>query len=561
MIVHGRSCTFPEFHPLADLFPLIEGAEFDALVADIEANGLHDPIVMLDGRILDGRNRFRAARLTRRYGEAFGADNVDGKPGGVGVLGTWQNSAHFLAFGAGDFDPTTVEKGPLAWVLSKNLHRRHLTDSQRTAVAADLVVLRQGRRTDLSPNGEKSGEGLSKAEAADALHVSERQIERQLAVKQGGAPGLVEAVKRGDVSVSAAAEIAQLPISAQLEVIRGADPKAFARVAKERRDERQAEKRVRRTEREAELGARQQALPDKRYGVILEDPEWQFEPFSRDTGMDRAADNHYPTSSLDALKAREVGGIAAADCALLMWATVPMLPQALELLAARGFAYKTHWAWMKDQIGTGYWNRNQHELLLLGTRGNLPAPAMGTQFRSVLAYPVGQHSAKPPFAHEIAEAYFPSLPKIELNARTRRDGWDAWGFEAPGDISGGDVLAGNGSSLNDIPADAPEKHAPGEPAIAVDVPPHGADRVPLPSGEQAEPKARAASPVSRLEAEPILRAHYATSSADALSVLLGGVPVPTIRTWAHRLGLTSKERIRVRGRQMMVEINGKREAD
>ncbi len=100
-------------------------------------------------------------------------------------------------------------------------------------------------------------------------------------------------------------------------------------------------------------------------------------------------------------------------------------------MAAWGFTYRSHAVWLKDQLGTGYWFRNQHELLLIGTRGTIPAPAMGTQFRSALAFPLGEHSEKPPFAHEIAEAYWPHLPKIELNARTAREGWDIWGAEAP----------------------------------------------------------------------------------------------------------------------------------
>ena len=116
---------------------------------------------------------------------------------------------------------------------------------------------------------------------------------------------------------------------------------------------------------------------------------------------------------------------------LFLWATVPMLPQALEVMAAWGFEYKSNFDWRKDRIGTGYWNRNRHEHLLLGTRGKIPAPAMGDQFESSIEAPVGEHSAKPEKFYEIIEAYFPTLPKIELNARQARDGWVRWGYEAP----------------------------------------------------------------------------------------------------------------------------------
>jgi hypothetical protein len=121
------------------------------------------------------------------------------------------------------------------------------------------------------------------------------------------------------------------------------------------RKERTAEKRDRRERRETELAAKQAALPQKRYGVILADPEWRFEPWSRETGMDRAADNHYPTSDLADIKARDVASIAADDCALFLCATMPMLPAALEVMRAWGFAYKSGATWAKDRVGTGYW--------------------------------------------------------------------------------------------------------------------------------------------------------------------------------------------------------------
>ena len=125
--------------------------------------------------------------------------------------------------------------------------------------------------------------------------------------------------------------------------------------------------------------------------------------------------------------------IAAADCVLFLWATAPMLPQAIEVMEAWGFTYKTCAVWSKDRIGTGYWFRNKHEILLVGTRGHVPAPAMGTQWSSLILAPVGRHSEKPEAFCEMIESYFPTLPKIELHARgvVSRPGWDVWGLEAP----------------------------------------------------------------------------------------------------------------------------------
>lgn len=192
------------------------------------------------------------------------------------------------------------------------------------------------------------------------------------------------------------------------------------------------EKKDRRAEREQALAEKTIAaaakLGDRVYSVIYADPPWRFEPYSRDTGMDRAADNHYPTLTLDRLMALKVP--AAPDCVLFLWATTPMLPQALAVMAAWDFAYKSHFIWLKDRMGTGYWNRNQHELLLIGTRGEIPAPAPGTQFPSVIDATVAEHSAKPHHFAEMIEEMFPNQTPLEMFARSPRLGWDVWGNEA-----------------------------------------------------------------------------------------------------------------------------------
>jgi N6-adenosine-specific RNA methylase IME4 len=191
--------------------------------------------------------------------------------------------------------------------------------------------------------------------------------------------------------------------------------------------------RARREMRETELGAKQLALPDKVYGVLYVDPPWKFEVYSEDTGQGRAAEAHYPTMPSKDIADIPVPSIAADDCVLFLWATAPTLPQALELLKAWGFAYKTHCIWVKDKIGLGFWFRNQHEILIVAVKGAIPAPAHGTQCPSVITAPRGRHSEKPVVFHELIEGYFPSLPKIELFARARRPGWDRWGNEAPSD--------------------------------------------------------------------------------------------------------------------------------
>jgi N6-adenosine-specific RNA methylase IME4 len=204
-----------------------------------------------------------------------------------------------------------------------------------------------------------------------------------------------------------------------------------AEVVKLARAERQKEKKVKRAKRQRQLAAKIKDLPDRRYGVILADPGWRFESYSETTGEDRSAGNHYTTETVSDIKRWPIPTVAADDCVLYLWATVPMLPEALAVMAAWEFDYKSHFAWDKEVAAHGFWNRGRHELLLIGTKGEPVAPSEGMQSDSVINERKTEHSVKPQKAYEIIEAYHEGIPKIELNRRgAPRDGWDAWGNEA-----------------------------------------------------------------------------------------------------------------------------------
>jgi N6-adenosine-specific RNA methylase IME4 len=200
------------------------------------------------------------------------------------------------------------------------------------------------------------------------------------------------------------------------------------------RDMRSRVKQVKRAQRETDLAGKIHASAlaggVRQYGVIYADPPWQYQPWSRETGMDRSADNHYPTMTLDELAALDLP--AAADCVLFCWATVAMLPQALAFLGQHGFGYRSAYAWMKPGPGTGFWSTtDQIELLLVGTRGAVPAPAPGEQPPQTLTLPRSRHSEKPDAFADMIVRMFPTLPRLEMFARKERPDWDAWGAEAP----------------------------------------------------------------------------------------------------------------------------------
>lgn len=161
--------------------------------------------------------------------------------------------------------------------------------------------------------------------------------------------------------------------------------------------------------------------------MILADPPWSFKVYNADSGLDQAAESHYPGMETAAIAALAVP--AADNCVLFLRSTAPHLPEALEVMRAWGFEYRTNVVWKKDRTGLGYWFRNQHEHLLVGVRGDVPAPAPTQRCSSVIEAPRTRHSVKPDAAAGIIERMFPEMPKLEMFARVVRPGWDVWGNE------------------------------------------------------------------------------------------------------------------------------------
>jgi N6-adenosine-specific RNA methylase IME4 len=171
----------------------------------------------------------------------------------------------------------------------------------------------------------------------------------------------------------------------------------------------------------------------KRFSVIYCDPAWTFEVFGA-LGKDRSAEKHYETLTLDEIKALPVGDLAAEDCVLLMWAIMPELPGALDVIKAWGFNYKTvGFTWAKQNpggdgwfMGLGYWTRANVEPCLLATRGT--PQRIERDVAQLIVSPVSRHSEKPAEIYERIERLVDG-PYIELFARERRPTWWAWGNE------------------------------------------------------------------------------------------------------------------------------------
>ncbi|WP_246681587.1 MT-A70 family methyltransferase [Mesorhizobium sp. B1-1-2] len=382
-------------HPLAELFPLLPEQEMHELADDIVTYGQRVPIVLLDGMVLDGRNRLAACRFA-------------------------EVEPVFTEF---------VGDDPLDFVLSLNLRRRHLSESQRAMVAAQIVDWDRGIN-----QATAGSANLPTREAARRLSISERAVIAAKRIRDHGAVELVEAIRSGRVSVHAGEALSNLAVEAQREVLAREEREIVARAKEIRAARQKLRHAVRLTNMDliAERGRESAPATLARiYPVYYGDPCWQYAVRSEVTGREKSAENHYPTMPTDeicTLLAGLIGGEHPAVC--FLWATNPMLLDGVRVLAACGFTYVHHWIWDKEVAGTGYWGRDRHEILLIGRRGDIAAPLPGTQPETVYRERKGRHSAKPDWFAEQIEKLFPGLAKLELFARAARPGWDSWGFEA-----------------------------------------------------------------------------------------------------------------------------------
>lgn len=372
-------------HPAANFFPLLEGEEFALLLSDIRKNKQLEPVVLHDGKILDGRNRARAcAELKLKLKTR-----------------------------------TYKGKDPVGFVVSLNLARRHLTESQRAMAAAKIAEATHGG--DRRSSGKSAGR--TQKQAAQVLGTSERAVRQAKRVSMIGTPELVEAVEAGKIAVSLADKLCDLPVKEQRKVVRetlaGAKPAGVVRELNRKKREKKL----------AAISKGNEGLGSaKQYGIIYADPAWMYDEGT--TTPSRKIENQYPTMTLEEICAMPVADLAFSDAILFLWIPSPLiLEYGPPVLSAWDFTYKAQFIWHKTQKrrGTGYWNEGRHEHLLIAKRGNAPQPEVKHRYRSVIEAPVGKHSAKPPIFREMIEQMYEDASRIELFAREAPEGWDVWG--------------------------------------------------------------------------------------------------------------------------------------
>lgn len=432
-------------HEAAKLFPLLAGSEFERLREDIREKGQLEPAVLWKapgGRevLLDGRNRVRACE----------AEDIQPR---------------YIRYEGDD---------PTGFVVSHNLRRRHLNESQRSMVGARLAqVLEEDAKRGRPKKGEeKGGRRLPvRDRVARMVNVSGASVQKALKVLQHGAPELAGAVDTGILRVDVAAPLADKPKPEQRKLITkiAAEPKKNARAIVRQHD---------RDQTSARIDAEGEELPDGPFSVLVADPPWPYQKRAGD-GTQRGQ-TPYPTMALEDIVewAKKLRDIAADDAVLWLWCTNAHMVSGdqVAVLEASGFTGKTILSWDKDRMGTGDWLRGQTEHCILAVRGKPTVKLKGHTtlldadsdvqewarelwrvhsdelggrdgFVKVVSRAVSrflapgtvvpmitearrrEHSRKPEAFYGFVESLCPGN-KVELFSRTDRQGWASWGAEA-----------------------------------------------------------------------------------------------------------------------------------
>lgn len=378
-------------HPAAMIFPMMADDELRELAADIKKNGLREPITTYDGKILDGRNRERACRMAK----------VEPK------TRSWRGGG-----------------SPIAYVLSLNLQRRHLSQTQRAFAAEKALPLFAAEAKKRMKTGRKGDpdqlidQGLATAGAAASVGVNRQYVSDAKRVREE-APEIASLAERGSVNMQQAKQLSRLPAThrkrAVTNIKRGVDPRRVVKTAKIKEKQRLARK----IERSAPAAAK------GRFDVIAIDPPWQY-----DTNIERSNQRGlvtYPDMTLDQICALPVAKLAARDCVLFLWTTNAfVLRGAPACLDAWGFKEKTMLTWDKVNIGTGHWLRNVTEHCILAVRGT---PSVDLTSQSTIIHEKRREPSRKPDAFYKLVRKLCAGRRLEMFSREERPGFTAWGAE------------------------------------------------------------------------------------------------------------------------------------
>jgi len=400
-----------KLHPHQYLIPPMSEEDYNNLKEDIKRNGILQPIdVTYNNVILDGHHRVKAAR-------ELGIKEVE-----VRI-------------------PELLYIDEDEYLISVAMNRRHLTEGQKAVLANEYrKILSEKVKKQRAVNAIKKrwrpeqkylsetvtgkyNEGQevdTRKEASDKFKVSEWKV-RTVQQIEDKAPDVYEKLHTGELQIYEAKIIAQLPEDKR-EIV-------LEKKLETKKDIRAIVRKINNAEKNQYV----KPIPEGKFSIIYADPPWEYE-FSNSNMRD--IENHYPTLELEKIK--EIKVPSDDNAILFLWTPAPKLEEALEVMKAWGFSYRTNIVWIKDKIGTGYYSRGKRELLLIGIKGEgIGAPLPENRPKSVIFAERTEHSKKPDIFYEIIEKMYPKHSKIELFARNKREGWEAWGNEIQVVMRGG----------------------------------------------------------------------------------------------------------------------------
>lgn len=388
-------------HAAAKIFPLMEPARFKSLVESVRHHGLLNEIVLFNGEILDGRNRFRACNE-------------------CGV------EPRFIEY----------DGDPYSFVWLTNGERRDLANDQRyliweAAVEQSGELQRQVAAIEAEANRKRS-------EAAKERPREEKGTFQASSAASSGSTG--KTPKHVQAEAKAEASKTNRGAVERMTKLKKARPDLATKVQQGEMKSTAALREMKKDQ----VAEKVKALPEGKHRIIYADPPWQYNDEraglgsgdGATTGVDRAstaAKDHYPTMSMEELKALEIGSLAADDCVLFCWATFPLLPDQIEVVKAWGFKYKTAFVWQKPQGSFGHYHKADAEVLLVCTRGSC-TPDSASKESQIQTFPRDRHSVKPAEIRAMIDRMYVYGPRIELFYRgdAEPEGWRTWGPEAEG---------------------------------------------------------------------------------------------------------------------------------
>lgn len=363
------------------LIPPLSLEEYSQLEKNIITDGCRDPLVVFNNTLVDGHNRYEIC------------------------------TKHDLPFSILEKDFSDCGAAKL-WMIDNQNGRRNLTDGWKYQLTQSKkeILLEVGR--------VKQKETLKKGDSPvlSTIDKTEHNTRDTIANDLGWSTGKVAMADK--VWKEATPEIKEQVLSGEVSI-----NQAY-------KDIKKVEARIDRVNKIVEISQGNQTLEGiGKFPVIYADPPWRYEFAETEN---REIENHYPTMTIDDICAMDISEISTDDSVLFMWATSPKLEEALRVINAWGFTYVTCAIWDKEKIGMGYYFRQQHELLLVAKKGNIPAPIPAARVKSVLSYKRGEHSSKPEEFYSIIEDMYPEYKKLELFCRSPRVGWSVWGNQSNG---------------------------------------------------------------------------------------------------------------------------------